>query len=364
MIGSYNIVLSIARIAGIVLLLSLAVLLLYLTVRKIMNNKLRSRYNQQLQMLQGTDSALQVYLETGTIQRSLNREVTRHSPLFEALRVRLATSRSDLERTRIYEYARNHFHDYYARLLQKRRWSTRVNVLLELELFQMKSLQNELLALLAGQRLSQTEKFLLLRIFASFQMKELLPFLKADDAWLSESQLLQLLLPLQPPLMEILLNDFNMYSTRVQSSVIDALRLRNDRSGAVLALLESLLSTPDDALRLRALSALANFGYMSPEGEQKLLDALEHPEHGYSWMERQAQARLMGSIREEPYITFLQHMLGDESYQVRLTAADSLSRYKTGEDQLQRAVHHHPDRYAREMAAETLERKRYEGFFI
>jgi len=349
--------------AFIVLLLTLVALLIYLTVRKIMNNKRRIRYNRRLQVLQGADSALQIYLDTGQAPRSLSITVDRHSPIIDVLRVRLAASRTELERSRIYEFTRLHFHDYYAGLLRKRRWSTRVNALLELEQFRMDSLKGELEVLLTRKRISPTEKFLILRVFASFQMKELLPYLREDNTALSDSQLLQLLLPCELPLLEIIMDEFTELPLRVQCAAVDTLRLRNYRSAPILVLLESLIDSQEDVLRLRALNAIANFGIMSSEGESKFLALISNAEKNSTWSERQSYARVMGSIREEHYIPLLHRLLGDESYQVRLTAADSLSRYKSGEEQLQNAAHHHPDRFAREMAEETLERKRYEGFF-
>lgn len=361
--GRFEFLLQVVQITGLVLLILLVGLLMYLSARKAMNNKHTDRYNRRLQQLLGTDSALQVFLETGKEARTLNVSVNRRSPIFEAMRVRLSISRTELERSRIYEYARNHFHDYYAGLLKKRRWSTRVNALLELELFGMTSLQEELVARLGQKNISDQEKFLILRIFAGFQMKELLPYLKDEASSLSESQLLQLLLPLQSTLQEIILAEFSVYPLRVQCAMVDALRLRNERSAAVLTLLETLLGSEEPGLRLRAIHAIANFGYISPEGESRLMTSLLQPQTGYSWDERQALAKLMGSIREEHFLPVLLGFLGDESYPVRQTASDSLSRYKSGEEQLKNAAHHHPDRFAREMAEETLERKRYEGVF-
>jgi hypothetical protein len=360
--GRFVFLLQVVQITGLVLLILLVSLLIYLSARKAINNKHTDRYNRRLQRLLATDSALQVFLETGEVSRILNVRKDRRSPVFEALRVRLSISRTEHERALIYEYARNHFHDYYARQLKNRRWSTRVNALLELELFQMDTMRKELSELLGKTKPSDTERFLILRIFASLQMKEILPYLKEEASSLSDSQLLQLILPLQSALQEVILNAFHVYPLRVQCAVVDALRLRNERSALVLSHLESLLDSEEPDLRLRAVNAIANFGYISPEGESKLLELLQ-TQTGISRDERQALARLMGSIREEHFLPVLLEFLGDESYPVRQTASDSLSRYKSGEEQLRSAALHHPDRFAREMAEETLERKRYEGVF-
>ncbi|SET26141.1 HEAT repeat domain-containing protein [Paenibacillus sp. NFR01] len=355
--------LLVVQLAGLVLLLLLVGLLLYLSARKAINNKHIDRYNRGLQRLLGTDSALQDFLETGKKSRRLNGRVNRRSPIFEALRIHLSISRTEHERSLIYEYARNHFHDYYAGQLKKRRWSTRVNALLEVELFRMNSLREELVELLGKRNLSDTEKFLILQIFAGFQMKEVLPYVKDEASSLSDAQLLQLLLPLESSLQECILTEFHAYPVRVQCAMVEVLRLRNERSAPVLHLLESLLCSEEPKLRLLAILAIANFGYISPEGENTLVASLQQPQPGFSRNERQALARLMGSIREEHFIPILLKFMGDESYGVRQTASDSLSRYKSGQEQLQNAAYHHPDRFAREMAEETLERKRYEGVF-
>ncbi|UQZ36953.1 hypothetical protein C2I18_27515 [Paenibacillus sp. PK3_47] len=360
--GLSDMILQVVRISGLVLIILLVGLLIYLSVRRAAMNKRNSRYSRGLQQLLEQDSALQFFLETGQEPRVLNVSPYRRSPVIEALRIHLSVSRTELERSRIYAYARKHLHDYYARLLKKRRWSTRINALLELELFRIDSLRDELIKLL-GARLSDTEKFLILRTLAGFQMEEVLPYLREEAYLMSDSQLLQLLLPLESAMQNAVLSEFHAYPLRVQCAMVDALRLRNERSVPVLTLLESLLDSTEPALRLSAILAVANFGYISPEGDSKLMASLQQPQSGYSWSERQALARLMGSIREEHYIPVLLKFLGDESYPVRQTASDSLSRYKSGEEHLRSAAHHHPDRFAREMAEEALERKRYEGVF-
>lgn len=348
------------------LLLLLAGLFLYLSLRKNTINRNQRRFAESLRALQEGDSALQQYLESGKEGRLLHQgRLGESPPVRAALQHRLTVSGSQQERERIYTFARRHFRENYARMLKSRRWSRRVNALLEIELFRIDSLKTELTDMLnRRQRISEEERFLILRIFAVFHDPELLTLLRQEAITnrLSESQLLQLLLPLGPQIREELIADFSGYPLRVQMAAVDALRIGNDRTSAVLGLLEILLDSTEIELRIRSLNALANFGYMSPKGEEAFQSLLRGGPGG-SAEERQARARLMGSIRDEAYKPHLNALLGDSSYAVRQTAADSLSRYRSGEELLLRVISSHPDRYAREMAEETLERKRYEGIF-
>ncbi|WPP41107.1 HEAT repeat domain-containing protein [Paenibacillus hunanensis] len=349
------------------MLLILILLYAYLAYRKATYNKRQLAVYEMVRDLEQPDSALETYLATGEASRRLSiREPYRMEALQEALQHRLSISNTPEERRLIYEFAERYFSGHYREALRNRRWSTRMNTLLWIEQFRIHSLQPELIRWMKAARCSDEEHFQILRILSKLNSDQIVPFLSQKDHNLSDSQLLQILLPLNEELIDQLLAQFDTLPRRVRYNLMDALRIHNVRSTEVLALLERQLSHYDGEIRIRALKTIANFGYMSREATRLLVDVLEdehdHPERmTSSWPERLMRAKVMGNVHEDVFVSYLLEMLGDSSYRVRQQAAESLSNYKNGLELLAKVVAgEHADRYAREMAEETLERKQYE----
>jgi hypothetical protein len=64
----------------------------------------------------------------------------------------------------------------------------------------------------------------------------------------------------------------------------------------------------------------------------------------------------MGDIRHEKFIPFLVQLLGDSVYHVRSEAAKAIRKYKQGRDILLSMASTHPDRFARSISQEWVER--------
>ncbi|WP_322923492.1 hypothetical protein [Paenibacillus campi] len=349
------------------MLLLLCILYAYLAYRKAMYNKRQLAVEEMVRELEQPDSPLEAYLATGEASRRLStREPFRMEAVQEALQHRLSISNTPEERKLIYEFAERYFSAHYRKTLHHRRWSTRMNTLLWIEQFRIRSLEPELLGWMEAPRCTDEEYFQILRILSKLNNERIVAVLSDNEHELSESQLLQLMLPLGQQLFDELLERFDLLPQRVRYSLLDALRINNIRSAAVLSLLERQLGSEDGEQRIRTLKTISNFGYMSPEATHKLVETLEdehdHPERAASsWPERLMRARVMGNIQEDVFVPYLLEMLGDSSYRVRQQAANSLSGYKNGLELLGKvAAGEHADRYAREMAEETLERKQYE----
>ncbi|WP_046213733.1 HEAT repeat domain-containing protein [Paenibacillus wulumuqiensis] len=349
-----------------VMLAALIALYVYLAIRKASLNRRKAAVYKMRKELEMSDSVLEEYLSTGETSRRLStNEPFRMEAIQEALLHRLSISRTPEERTRIYDFAERYFSSQYEESLHSRQWSTRMNTLLWIEQFQMTSMEKELLDWMADPHCSEEEYFQILRILSKLNSHRIPEYLLGNDHDLSDSQLLQILLPLNDELQSELIAGFEQYPFRVRCSFIDSLRIRNIRSAEVLDLLERQLSGEDSELRIRALKAISNFGYLTPEATRQLVERMEH-EHDQaveqvSWPERLMRARVMGNIREDIFVPYLEEMLGDSAYRVRQQAAESIAAYKNGLELLEKvAAGEHADRYAREMAEETLERKQYE----
>ncbi|MET1167629.1 HEAT repeat domain-containing protein, partial [Bacillus velezensis] len=69
--------------------------------------------------------------------------------------------------------------------------------------------------------------------------------------------------------------------------------------------------------------------------------------------------QLMGTVHADAFIPRLKVMMGDPSFQIRQETANSLARYEQGLEELRDTAVNHPDKYARQIAEETLERMQY-----
>lgn len=342
-------------------LLSILLLLYgYLMFRKLLFNRRRAQEKALLQHYITSDSDLEGYLKTGYAARRMTRLSRLEADVLqETLYRRIHAGSTPEEKSLIVQFAERHFTPIFKDQLQSRRWSTRLNTLLYMERFRLGTLTDRLEALLVQKHCTDTERFLILRMLVAFRHSNALDWLAKYESTLSNYQIVHILLPLHSEQLHDVLSSFDAFMTRIQLLLIDVIRIKNERSEQVLALLERLMQDEREEFRIRSLKALANFGYMTDEAILRLMTQLEQtPE--VSWEERMMRAKLMGSMTEEAFIPVLERLMSDKVYLVRQQAAYSISRYKHGEQMLQEVTMQHEDRYAREMAKETLERIRYE----
>lgn len=350
--------------AAVVLILLIAFILFYLVERKLLRARYRQEVARAVEWFALPDSPLAEYLGSGERSRRLQAsgEGLRREALEEALLRRLAVSASQTERERIYAFAAEYFGEEYEYLLNKRRWSDRMNVLLHIEKFKMSGAKDSLLRRLEQLPESSKhddERFLLIRTLASLHAEEALGYLEVASRRFSELQLLQMLRPLNAEMLERLMRDFDRLPIRIRRCLLDTLRIGNVRTTEVLALLERCIRSEDRETRIRAFKALANFGYMTEEAADWLESSMARSEE-FEWPERLMHARLAGAVREERFAPHLERLMADPSYEVRREAASSLAQYRGGMDRIAGIAEEHPDRFARDMAVETLERRAYE----
>ncbi|GGN99891.1 HEAT repeat domain-containing protein [Saccharibacillus kuerlensis] len=357
-------ILRILWIAAAVLILLIGLILFYLVERKVLRTRYRKQVAEAVDRLAAPDSPLVDYLMSGERSRRLaaSGEGLRREALEEALLNRLTVSASQIERERIYDFAAYYFTEEYAYMLEQRRWSDRMNVLLHIEKFQMTGLKDKIIDRLDGLKEHPShddERFLLVRTLSSLQAKETFDYFDIAEKRFSELQLMQMLRPLQGELLDRLIHEFEWFPIRIRYCVLDTLRLGNVRTNEVLELLENCMRVEDREMRIRALKALANFGYITPAAADHL-EARMIESETVSWPERLMHARLAGMLREERFVPHLETMMADPSYEVRREAASSLANYRNGLERIGRIAEEHPDRFARDMAIETLERRAYE----
>ncbi|WIM39897.1 HEAT repeat domain-containing protein [Paenibacillus sp. PK4536] len=338
----------------------IVVLLLYLMFRKYQRNRRLQAIAKVTEQLAKADSPLNQYISTGERSRKmLAKSKIEQKAIEEMLIHRLSLSRAKSEQERIMELSEYYFADMYAAELRSSRWSHRINALLYIEQFQMTRLKSDLLVALKRKNCTGDERFLILRILATFQASEIMDELEPAAIQYSEIQLLQLVLLIRGELLDRLLLQFDKYSPKLRYTIIDSLRINNIRTQDVLQLLEQLIYVNDKEMRIRAMKALANFGYMSPEAADRMEQELAE-QQSVSWQERLMRVKVINSTRDERFLPYLEQMVSDDAYEVRLQSAQALLRYRQGAAILEQIATDHPDRFAREMAQEILERRNYE----
>jgi len=342
--------------AGLLLLSVILLMFVYLLVRKIRNNRYQARKHSLIRMYEQPNSAVESYLRTG--------EGADLIPLagkvdYDALEAYLSyriEANVAAEKQRITAFVELYFAARYRKLLKHRRWSRRMGVLLHIERFRLDSMLPELTELLQRSGITDEERYVVYRILALLQNEKIIDILLDPQSKLPEYVYRQLLYPLEMPLFDRLILHFGECPPVLQTNMIDILRIRHERTYPLLTLLERLIDSDKPELRIRALKALAGFGYMSEEG-RKVLEAMLPALESRPWQERLMTARLMGSVRDEAFIPYLQQLAGDSSYLIRAETAASIRQYKRGAELLKRISLEHPDRYARDMAKEKLKER-------
>jgi|HigsolmetaAR203D_1030402.scaffolds.fasta_scaffold00568_9 hypothetical protein len=121
------------------------------------------------------------------------------------------------------------------------------------------------------------------------------------------------------------------------------------RSISAIPMLERLLDSEDREIRARALKSIAEIGFATRH--DKVLELARSD----SWVERMHSVRLIRSCSMERGIPLLVELLGDREWWVRYRAAESLTHFgEVGRSRLMWAREHHPDAFARDMAAQIL----------
>ncbi|PET46186.1 hypothetical protein CN514_20605, partial [Bacillus sp. AFS001701] len=152
-----------------------------------------------------------------------------------------------------------------------------------------------------------------------------------------------------------LLKYFDELPENFKNPILDLIRIKNLRSEQIHLFLEKLMTSENSELRIRSLKTISSLGYISPNLIIQLLESKEK-EIQLSNEEKLMIVRLMGSIRNDLFLSYLIELISDKAYMVRSEAAKSIKKYKNGEVILNKIIEEHPDAYARNISKEWLER--------
>jgi hypothetical protein len=340
----------------------LLVLYFVLVIRKWKSNRTRERIRRWTARMEKLDSPIEQYLRDGTRSRQI---VPRRSWQFAALENylfhRMNVSGTPAEIGSISRMAAELYSETYRKSLRSRKWNVRMNALVLIGIFRMKGIEENVHSVVAAGKTGHLEKWTALRVLALLRYPDIINMLLSEDAKhetdiISEHMYRSVLMVMPVELLEELIGRIGEARIPLRLNLIDVLRIRNIRTERVLAWLEVQLADPSEECRVRAMKALANFGYMTEEAESAFLEASKEWA-AYSWPLRLMTARLMAEVRNSDFVPILQQMMGDSAYLVRIEAGRALMNYANGDAMLRQIASFHPDRFAREAAEEMLERE-------
>ena len=250
----------------------------------------------------------------------------------------------------IKRFANQYLKLHYQKLLTHRRWSVRMNALYRIIDFQMTSLSHECVKL-EERRLSKEESFQLLKIYSLLQPERLLNKILKLSATFSEYEFKKLLISVDIRTLQKLMKRMEELPLSCQYSIIDLLGVKRDAE--YLPFLESRLEHENAEIRIRALKAIVQIGYI--EKMNKYLPFASSP----IWEERLMVAKLLGNLPFSDTFPILQKLLQDESWWVRSQAAKTIGGGKDGKIRLQSFIETATDPYAIDAAYEVLEKGRH-----
>jgi hypothetical protein len=327
------------------LLSLLFLLLLYLMSRKFYDIKKRRKiedyknkiYPQVLSIIAEGDLVRGIGFEkTGIKQKAMEELLSKYVKILEGKE----------ERKRLSELATLCLQDYYQKRIKSKRWSHRMNALYHIEDFHMIELIDDVVLLTKKKKISHQETIHILRILASFQFNGLKDLLPKKYHYLSEYDYRSILTRLDYGLFEQFILSFHKSPTPLKYAILDVISVKRATEYRVFT--ENVFSTYQGEMKIRALKALAEIGYI------KDIEPCLEMMHSSKWQERMVAAKLIGSIKEEKGIPRLIELLHDQTWWVRSQAGQSISQFPNGKEILQKVLETSKDAYARDMAWDWL----------
>lgn len=322
----------------------LILLFLYLILRKAAANKKRKLIEKNKEHYNSLifDNLMDGFYTRGLIPKTDKQKIA----IEELLSHYAKLLDGEREKRRLNELAELYLADYYLGLLNSRKWSYRMNALYAIEDFRLTFLLDDVKSLLNKKRNSQQEIVHILRILASFQHNQLYDLLTQQFVYLSVYEYRNILIRLDKQHFDHFVLGFHKYHNPLQNAVIDVIAIKKEPGYHLF--LEKVFFSCSNEVKLRALKAFAEFGYVS--NIDSFLDLLSSAK----WEERMISAKLFGALKESKGLPQLINLLHDNIWWVRSQAGQSISKFPDGKEILQRVYDTSKDPFARDMAWEWL----------
>ncbi|WP_160725855.1 HEAT repeat domain-containing protein [Bacillus sp. USDA818B3_A] len=322
----------------------LFILLGYLTIRKAFEIRKRKKVKEYSEIFNPLITSI---LIEGVLSRKLTPENILQQTAIEQLLIKYTkVIEGKEEKERLSQLASLYLSDYYQKRIQSRKWSTRMNTLYHIEDFNMINLAEDVFRMLQRKRLTQQELIHILRTLALFQFEQLFDLLTTRYQDLTEFDYRHILIPLEQKRFDQYVLHFHHAGGALQKAIIDVIASKKEITYIVF--LENIFSSYSGEIKLRALKALAEIGYV------KNIAPYMNLLYSDKWEERMVAVKLIGSLKEQSAIPRLIELLHDQTWWVRAQAGQAISQFTTGKEILLNVLETSTDTFAKDMAWEWL----------
>lgn len=331
---------------------------LYLLCAKLLN---RWYTNKKARWLEMKSHDIKTYIFTGSgAEHFVPQKRYQYEALEDTFSAFLSNVKFEKEFEPISAFVERYFVPWYRKRLRSRSWSVRMNTLYFISRFKIEWMQPDLIDHLSSKRCTPEETFEIFILLGEFEYENILELMK-DARELPVFILNELLYQLvSQDNVDAYVDGFFEYTHSWQGAILEAIRNKHLRSEKLQLLLEQLMVSEHSELRVKALKTISSLGYLSTiDPFIQWVDTNREKgiwDHPQTDGERLMAARLMGSIRHDRFIPYLNTLIGDKSYGVRTEAAKSLRMYRQGKSMLTVLASTHPDAFARSIAQEWIER--------
>ncbi|WP_026674573.1 HEAT repeat domain-containing protein [Alkalihalobacterium bogoriense] len=331
---------------NIVLVSILFIMLLYLLVQK---KKEAIKESRKKLIKTKLRTPLYTYLTEGGefSARLLQHSVISYEVLGELLSEYQSLLRKEKAQEKIRQLAEEKLGSYYAKQLQHKRWSIRMNTLHKIEDFKMTMFEDKLLGAIRQEAISDTETYQMLRTLASFESKPFFYFLLHDSQQWPRFVYRDLLRRFPAEWIADLMSHFKTMSLPFQTALLDIIGERKQKED--IAFLETQLNSELLEVRMAALKAIVQIGYIV-NAEWVLPFAVSS-----YFEERMMFARIVKLTKKERFKPIVVSMLADSNWWVRNAAGEAVSSFSDGHFLLSYVEETHEDKFARDMAKQWLE---------
>ncbi|AZN43289.1 HEAT repeat domain-containing protein [Paenibacillus albus] len=344
-------VLSLAMFTLTLLILS-SLVLAYITIVKARDMRL-TRYMSSF--AQKNSTLMYVYLTEGEISRAI---VPHNRRTFTAVEKLLSDylliAHSDEIQLRAKQFAEAHFTSTYREMLQGRKWSMRMNALYHASVFGMENLQDDITRLMNSPKCTSQEHYQICKLLIHSRRSSFIQSLIRLPGDLTAFNYRQLLSMLTNEQFDEALAQFHELPVPIQHSLVEMIGILNKYEQLdfleqqLFRLADSTSSDQSSELRIKLLKSIAQLGF-TERAEQYSRFATSS-----SWEERAMAAKLFGALRRPELVEPLTELIKDRSWWVRTQAAGALLNMKEGKQLLMHIAEHDYDRFARDIAKETL----------
>jgi hypothetical protein len=230
--------------------------------------------------------------------------------------------------------------------LDSSRWSDRMNALMLIKDFQIYSFIPVLWENYDKARTSPQEKNLILQTAAAANEPKMMDVLLTAPPYHSIFFYKQIIRRVSSDTLTTLISRFEELPTALKVAVLSY--IGETRDLALLSFTESCLQSKDHEVRVNAVKAIRNIGFISKP------QALYPYSTSDSWVEQMSFAQAAGEVAHPGYKIMLLELLSSSNWWVRYYAGEALSKYKDGKLILQDAAANHHDAFARDMASQWL----------